>query len=741
MSKKQLFYRYLIPYITTILLPLSILIYVYGLTEDLFRKQIVNKYEDSLNALVIDMDNLATEIDLLSSNFINNTQVAEYSGEASPYLDGTRVLETGVIQEAMFGKAFYSRFSRNIYIYFPTPDVLISPQSIYLGFKNKSELFFTSDYKTQEEFHELLNEKSYYHEYIYVDNIYTTNNAGTPGMICLHTLMTTSGNRAQVVFYIPFSGSELKMLHMKEQEDLKWVITKPDGTVFYTSENNTLEEDTAIKLEMKSDYNQWKYELYILEDTVIAELSDFDFWIKIYMAVAILWSIILAVMFAFKNATNFSSIISVIQHPQGTDTQNIGKNHYTYVVSSITEMFEKQTKMQQRLEERKPIMRNALVERLIHATLYKEEEIDRVLELFELPKPEDKLLVMMMKLMDNYEQESTEETFANQMMAKEASELYVNRITDNKSYYYDSSIDTRYYILSYSEDLEALRNKLNALAEEFSTQISEEFGMNALFACGREVESFKDIYRSYADVENTLSILNPNTVTPMTWFDDSTKLSTFDYYYPISVESRIMLLIKTSNIESLDKVFQEIIEQNFTLHTLTLYMEDILTSAMKATVLRAINEYAIGNKEIMIHALLEIDNQKLNPKKIIEQYRLLCIQIIQETKEEFTAPQSSLISKIQNYLSENFDDQELNLNAVAETFSVNASYLSRLFKEVTSQRFSVYLENLRLDKSCELLREGHSITEVAQKSGYNSVYVFRSAFKRKFGVPPSGYQK
>lgn len=53
--------------------------------------------------------------------------------------------------------------------------------------------------------------------------------------------------------------------------------------------------------------------------------------------------------------------------------------------------------------------------------------------------------------------------------------------------------------------------------------------------------------------------------------------------------------------------------------------------------------------------------------------------------------------------------------------------------------FSSYLEQRRMARACELLKDGVAVKETAEKVGYCSDYSFRRAFKRVVGIPPSDF--
>lgn len=83
----------------------------------------------------------------------------------------------------------------------------------------------------------------------------------------------------------------------------------------------------------------------------------------------------------------------------------------------------------------------------------------------------------------------------------------------------------------------------------------------------------------------------------------------------------------------------------------------------------------------------------------------------------------------------------LTLRQVAVALGHNASYLSTLFSRSTGLSFHFFLEQTRLAKAKELLRDGHrSIAEVACASGYASEDWFRHAFKHHTGLCPSAWR-
>jgi AraC family transcriptional regulator, L-rhamnose operon transcriptional activator RhaR len=84
----------------------------------------------------------------------------------------------------------------------------------------------------------------------------------------------------------------------------------------------------------------------------------------------------------------------------------------------------------------------------------------------------------------------------------------------------------------------------------------------------------------------------------------------------------------------------------------------------------------------------------------------------------------------------------ITLSHLTDRFQWSERHLQRLFKQHTEQTFNHYLQNLRIAKSCELLRSSQlTISRVAEAVGYKDIHSFNSLFKRIVGRSPSSYRR
>jgi AraC-like DNA-binding protein len=83
----------------------------------------------------------------------------------------------------------------------------------------------------------------------------------------------------------------------------------------------------------------------------------------------------------------------------------------------------------------------------------------------------------------------------------------------------------------------------------------------------------------------------------------------------------------------------------------------------------------------------------------------------------------------------------ISLGDLATAMKMNASYLSALFSQTTGVTFHHFLEEVRLSKARELLRDPRNrVGEVACAAGYASPDAFRHAFKAHEGLSPEAWR-
>ena len=97
--------------------------------------------------------------------------------------------------------------------------------------------------------------------------------------------------------------------------------------------------------------------------------------------------------------------------------------------------------------------------------------------------------------------------------------------------------------------------------------------------------------------------------------------------------------------------------------------------------------------------------------------------------------------EIFSYIENNYT-KECSLSEAAKQIGMNYSYVSRDFARLVGMSFNDYVNLMRLNMACHLLKNTeYSITECALESGFGSTHTFNRNFKERYGVTPYKYRK
>lgn len=101
---------------------------------------------------------------------------------------------------------------------------------------------------------------------------------------------------------------------------------------------------------------------------------------------------------------------------------------------------------------------------------------------------------------------------------------------------------------------------------------------------------------------------------------------------------------------------------------------------------------------------------------------------------------SKVIKSAISYIVENYN-RKITLDEISKAVLYDKYALCREFKKYTGQTIIDNLNRYRCLKAKELLRDGHSVAEVADLCGFDNLSYFGKTFKKHVGCSPSKYKK
>ncbi|QIB27833.1 AraC family transcriptional regulator [Caloranaerobacter azorensis] len=121
-------------------------------------------------------------------------------------------------------------------------------------------------------------------------------------------------------------------------------------------------------------------------------------------------------------------------------------------------------------------------------------------------------------------------------------------------------------------------------------------------------------------------------------------------------------------------------------------------------------------------------------EKMIEEY---CNVIL----DNYSCTENILIRKAISYIHNNFSEN-IKLDDVCNHVHISKTYFCSLFKKYTGMCFSKYLNNIRIEKSKELLKKNEmSILDISIAVGFNNQSYFSKLFKDNTGITPKEFRK
>ena len=96
---------------------------------------------------------------------------------------------------------------------------------------------------------------------------------------------------------------------------------------------------------------------------------------------------------------------------------------------------------------------------------------------------------------------------------------------------------------------------------------------------------------------------------------------------------------------------------------------------------------------------------------------------------------------VTDYIKNNLTADDLSQGAMAEMAGISKDYFSRIFRNITGNNYSKWLNTIRLEKATELLADQQmTLTEIAMLSGFQSISSFNRVFRTEKGMAPGEYR-
>ena len=138
------------------------------------------------------------------------------------------------------------------------------------------------------------------------------------------------------------------------------------------------------------------------------------------------------------------------------------------------------------------------------------------------------------------------------------------------------------------------------------------------------------------------------------------------------------------------------------------------------------NDLSLCYLKQLIIQMLRLDNSYFHSKPTTH---------MQQTYE------NELLNDILLYIDNNIYEK-ISVSTLCEHFCISTSMLHSLFRKNMNNTAKNYINELKLSKSKELIRNStHTLSEISEMLGFSSIHYFSKKFKSYFNISPTEYSK
>lgn len=138
------------------------------------------------------------------------------------------------------------------------------------------------------------------------------------------------------------------------------------------------------------------------------------------------------------------------------------------------------------------------------------------------------------------------------------------------------------------------------------------------------------------------------------------------------------------------------------------------------------NDLSLCYLKQLIIQMLRLDNSYFHSKPTTH---------MQQTYE------NELLNDILLYIDDNIYEK-ISVSTLCEHFCISTSMLHSLFRKNMNNTAKNYINELKLSKSKELIRNStHTLSEISEMLGFSSIHYFSKKFKSYFNISPTEYSK
>lgn len=767
LRKKSVILTWVLSYITILFVPIFIGVLIQLRIEKIVESEINNSNSFYLRQVKQYMDDIASDIEKLSTEIAFSLRVQEVIGFRPPISDEERYRILECIRE-LKGLRISRSSIHSFYLYFKNSDMVMndvsaleSEEFYQVLFKNKNEM----DYAP---WMDMLQK---YYKGVYLPLPVKENAKADSGKSIFYLRSLPLVAQGDIQANIVFSIDESRFLEMGRDigniNKGRILIVGKDDTVIADSGEQKVPEvvtyqnlagkngllygkqgnEEVIVSYIDSDKTNWKY-VYIMPTSVYWEKLEYTRKLT-YLSVllCIMLGSGLAALLLKRNYAPVQRLInSLPKSQQGCFTAE--SNEYSLIQNAIRKTVDDKEEIHRKLVAQNNLLKARFIERLLKGNV-SQSIISEAFTSFDIAFESGTFGVMLFYIKDfsgfvgeNDEYDYYESSKLFQFIMTNVLEEVVGR--KNLGFVTEMNGDIVCLINFRTECAGREKTEMVSIAQEVEQFIDSNFKVKLTTAISNIHETVIGISQAYNEAVGILEYKLVMGVDQILTYDQAKGKGKGEYYYPIEKEQQLLNSIKAGDYERSKQLLDEIFERHFGGSDPALHTAGYAVFNMAGTLLRAAYEISDSSGNDFREQLNRIEElvhyKKLSKVKeeVLDIVKVFCEYT--QSKKGSTGP--GVAAGVKEYVLSNYADENISISTIAEKVYLHPAYVSKLFKDQEGIGILEYINNIRIEKAMLLMKDRkHNLEDIAKQVGYTNVRTFSRAFIKMHGITPGKYRE
>lgn len=755
-GRNNFFIRFLCSFLLVLAIPLCTIILLYGIAENLIRKEILAAGENSLKQFNDVLDSNMTGMLEITAQAINNSSVRSFA-VSSEYESNTDYYKKYEIYKMLTD--FPRKKYQDLFLYYNNLDTVISAGRASLS----SHLYYGSYYNDLtewENFEKILKPAIYYKPVLFAldsdsdspvlgmswkqnvnfikDEQWDVTVTVTLYPYVLNGILDSAvyNKAGSVMIY----DSEKKLLVSKGGNKTPMDLEHYDGrNMIY---NDVFDGQKYVMLVKHSEAVDGYYAYAIPEGYFWKRLNILRIISGIGLAFCTLLSAFIAVILSRRFYMPITSVLHAIQSRSDKSYNKSFDNEFDFIHQVLQESFESNRQLKRLANQNENTARDEFVIHAMNGTPDKEEHWEDIFREYGINLKTDIFMAILIYA-EEKNNKAIQDTniWENKKIVDLILKNVMEEVSGEKHQGYVVWLESGIYgLLVNFSDSGCLnyRKEGEEICRKGSLFLKEKMGILCTFALGEAHNGLHGINDSYKEARNSMRYRFLAGKGSMISYEE-VKGRSFRYntVTSVSITGILMSFVKGDGKEAAEAVCELLdsqdISENEAIETIECFKYDVVNSIIKVSLETG------GIKSAREKGIID-----LLRAETLEEFKQAVISILLKLKEyeENRKEQDNVCIRVKRYIDLNYREQDINVNRLGMELDVSPSYLSHLFKEQFGIGLLDYLYKVRIEEAKRLLREtADSVGDIAAKTGFLSSSALIKVFKKNEGITPGAYRE